>query len=466
MTSDNRGNVQRARGSMLGPTLLMLCGLAVTAAILPSDGAEEVFRKAAVGVGIVLSVGTFAQASGGIRSLVRVDIVILWVLYTLTLFEFLFPQPDVDAAVSASAAAQGSYAVILAFAGIMIGRHLIGGRRPVRDGPAPLDVPATSIFVLFIAVALVGYLHILLSVNFNLVEALRQMALPRFEQSWARGKYGDVYSLLYELGMLIYLVPPIAGLIFARSREFSALQKVTVVSIFVLTLYYGFSSGTRSVLAVYIITWAGTYVLVKPGITWRKAISVAVPALATLFVAMIYMLEFRNIGLDRYSFQSGRQYGTVFIDNNIVNIARLTDLFPDAVPYLGLEIPFSALIRPIPRAIWPGKPEGLSTSIEEALGATQGMTLSCTFVGEAFMSGGVIAVIIFALIIGMAAELWNRVGRNVSSSFSQVLYGSGFLCAAISMRSILSMMPLVLPTLALWLYGRMWLARSPSNRRA
>ena len=77
-------------------------------------------------------------------------------------------------------------------------------------------------------VTLLGYFHVFLAVNFDPFEALRQMSLPRFSQSWGRGQYGDAYALLFEVGALIYLIPPIAGLIYARSKEYKVLVKVVV----------------------------------------------------------------------------------------------------------------------------------------------------------------------------------------------------------------------------------------------
>ena len=55
-----------------------------------------------------------------------------WVLYGLTFLEFLFPQPGVDALVSSAAASNGTNAVLLGFAGLAVGRHLV----PRRGGPA------------------------------------------------------------------------------------------------------------------------------------------------------------------------------------------------------------------------------------------------------------------------------------------------------------------------------------------
>src|SRR5260370_724235 len=120
-----------------------------------------------------------------------------------------------------------------------------------------------ALFTLFLLVSVVGYLHMLIAVSFNPVELLEQMALPRFSQSWARGQYGGAYSLLYELGLLIQIIPALAGSIYARPREYNTIQKLIVAAVLLLTFYYGFSSGTRSVIAGYVIAFAGTYFLTK-----------------------------------------------------------------------------------------------------------------------------------------------------------------------------------------------------------
>jgi oligosaccharide repeat unit polymerase len=445
--------------TMAVSTAVMLCGLALTSLILPSDGAVDVFTVAAVSVGASLSLATGIEARTGVRSLIRVDILILWVLYALTFLEFLFPQPDIDALVSPDAATSGTYAVLLGFAGLVMGRHLVPRQRGSGQNRSFVEVRPANIFLFFLLATLVGYLHIFLAVNFDPFEMLRQMSLPRFSQSWGRGKYGDLYSLLYELGMLINLIPPIAGLICARRKEYNIVQKIMVCLVLVFTFYYAFASGTRNVIATYVITFAGTYFIMKPRIQLGQALMLGVPTLVLLFIGTTYMLEFRGVGLKNVSFEE-RHYDTLFIDRNIVNVSKLTQLFPESYGFLGFEVAFNALIKPIPRVLWADKPEGLGTSIESALGASAGTTLSCTFVGEAYMAGGLLAVLFFSLLFGAAAEMWNRVGSDIDSSFSQLLYASGFLCAAIAMRSMLSMVPLMLPTLALWLYGKFWLPHS------
>jgi oligosaccharide repeat unit polymerase len=440
------------------PTLIMMLGMAVTWLTLPSNDAESIFETAAIGVGIALLSATAMEAFSGVRALIRTDNLMLWVLYGLTFLEFLFPQPDVNMAVSVEAATRGTGAVLLGFLGIVVGRHLISKRA---NSNVPLDFAPRQLFALFILAFVIGYLHIFIAVNFDPVEMIKQMSWPRFTQSWSRGKYGDLYSLLYELSLLIYILPPAAGLIFARAKQFSMFQKIIVSLILMLTLFYAFAGGTRNILATYVISMFGAYALGRPDLKLKRLLIVGIPIAGILLFAMTLMLEFRAAGGVLAIASEDRQYDTLYIDHNIVAVSNLTGVFPDAVDFLGLEIPYQAIIRPIPRALWPDKPEGLSTAVEEALGVADGVTtVSCTFVGEAYMAFGYIGVLIAGLMFGAGAALWNRIAQHAGSSFFQILYASGFLSASMAMRSILMMVPFMLPTLALWLVGRYWLPGS------
>jgi oligosaccharide repeat unit polymerase len=443
------------------PTLIMIVGLAATWLALPSNDAESIFDVAAVGVGIALLSATIVEAFSGVRALIRTDNLMLWIFYGLTLLEFLFPQPDVNSAVGPEAASYGTGAVLLGFFGLVVGRHLISRNSSSKE---MVELAPRHLFALFILAFAIGYLHIFIAVNFDLIEMIKQMSWPRFSQSWGRGKYGDLYSLLYELSLLIYILPPAAGLIYARPKQFSAIQKIVVSMVVLLTFYYAFASGTRNILGTYVISMFGAYALSRPDLNLKRVLMMGIPIAGILLFASALMLEFRSAGGVLAVASDDRHYDTLYIDHNIVNLSNLTKVFPGSVDYLGFEIPYQTIIKPIPRALWPGKPEGLSTGIEEALGVTDGVTtLSCTFVGEAYMAFGFMGVLMAGLMFGAGAALWNRVGQKADSSFAQVLYASGFLCAAMGMRSMLVMVPYMLPTFALWLFGKYFL---PSSKRA
>jgi hypothetical protein len=453
----------------LGSTIEILVGVVMTSVVLPSDSAVGIFSAAAYGVGVTLAGAILIEARSGIRSLIRVDLLLLLVLYGLTLFEFLFHQSDFEGLLSQLSpvtAVNGTYAVLVAFAGLAIGRHFVPIRESLRASSVA-DLRPSSTFFVFLVVTFLGYLHILLAVDFDIPEAIRQMLLPRFSQSWSRGQYGDAAALLYEVGALISLIPPMAGLIFARARQYSPAQKAVVVIVLAFTAFYGFSSGTRSTYVVYILTFTGIYFITKQQLNLRHVLIFGTIMAALLFVGIILMFQFRTVGLGELS--SVGEPGSLFIDMNLVNISRLTDKFPNVYEYSGLEIPMTALIRPIPRVLWPEKPTGLSVPIETALGVqAEGLTVSCTYVGEAYMAGGLLAVLTISLVFGAAAEMWNRVGLTSNQQFNQILYVSGFLCAAIGMRSMLAITPLMLPTIALWIFGKLWLsdASVPASRSA
>ncbi|MEP7341841.1 MAG: O-antigen polymerase [Acidobacteriota bacterium] len=453
MTQYSNGRTNLAsQNNMAAATLIICVGVITAVFLLPADNPNATFNTAALIVGLVLAVALVVEAQGGLRVLLRTDILMLVALYGLTLLEFLFPQPDFSHLVLPESAVIGTQAVLYGFAGIAIGRHLVS---PLPSATTAINrryLSPKTLFNVFLGLFILGYLYIFLSVNFDLWEMLQQMTYSRFSQAWSRGRIGGWVSLLTELGLLIYLLPPIAGVVLARWEEFSTGQKLVVFTVLALTLFYGFSGGTRSIFITHLLTFASGYLLFKKNLkTWQIVGYGAVFAVLA-GIAVFLMLEFRTTGLANYSV-SERKTETLFVDNNIIVISRLTDVFPSKSDYLGLEIPFNALIRPIPRALWLGKPEGLSTGIEEALGA-EGLTLAATFVGESYMSGGLFAVIIASVLLGVAAGWWNRRGQDLDSDFNLLLYVSGFFAAALSMRSILQVVPALLPTIALWVYGR------------
>ncbi len=456
---------RRRQRELMRISTSIICAAAILLA-LTMEGiteADRVFVEAAKIFGFALLFAIAVEGSGGARNLLRTDILMLIALYGLVFVEFLFPQQNLSEIVSLQGAQTGTTAALLGFGGIALGRHFTM-RLGSRPSPRPMrDLSNRGLIHLFIAVAAVGYLHILLAVYFDIFEAIRQMSLPRFAQSWGRGRLGNIYALLYELNLLIFLIPPLTGVVFAQFRQFGPAALSFVAAVFALTLFMAFAGGTRSVFIIHIITFTVAYLLARPRITIRELLTIVAPGMAAAAIGTVYMLEFRQKGLARYDFDEVERH-TLFVDLNLINISRLTEVFPSVHGFLGWEIPYNALIRPIPRVIWHGKPEGLSVGIEEALNAT-GVTLSTTFVGEFYMAGGLFAVAAAAIVLGSLAGSWNRLGVHLGSRYYQFFYASGFFAAGLCMRSFLQVAPAILPTLALWLYGRYFLALKNRPRR-
>lgn len=445
---------RRLNSLMAASTMVVMAGIAAAAiATLYAETAEDAFRYPAPFLGAVLVLALVVEGRAGLRNLVRVDLFLLAVLYLLTFLEFLLPQPPLTPRVTLPSAQTAVHATLLGFAGIVLGRHAFPARRPLASVVSFSVSPGTTM-ILLIGSAFFGYLYMLLAVNFDIFWMLDEMAEPRFSQPWTRGRYGSISTLLNEVGLLKYLLPPLAASVLAQGRRFKIWQKAVALAIVSLVFYEGFAGGTRNIFLTHLITFTVTWALLMRRLTLLRLALLAAPMLTVAWAAIYYMPEIRTAGLENFELKEARTE-TLFVDMNLVNVAILTQAFPDYVQHLGFEIPYIAAIRPIPRGLWSGKPDGLSITIEEVIGVS-GMTLSATFVGELWMAGGYLAVAIAALSFGAVAARWNRIGAAADSNMKLILFAAGFFPAGICMRSFMSVAPTILPIIGLLVFMRVY----------
>jgi hypothetical protein len=438
-------------------TFAALVGLVFTTLLANGEHPSDVARFAAIGtlLSLCLSFGVDLR-KGGLRNLIRADLMAIAAFYFLTLFEFLFPQPHFDEIIDVHTTREALICVELGFFGLLIGRHLLHPKRQPFSFTLTYEIPAFWIVTIFWACFAIGYLHMFLAVNFDVVQVVHWFMEPRFSQPWQRGKLGDWKALIVELGLFIYLIPPLAGIMIARRHRYGAVTLVLACIGLLFTLFYGFTSGTRNIFASYLVTFLIAYSFALPFARQKELIILSVSCAFVMVFATYYMLQFRNVGFRNYvngdyvpQLNDDR---TLFVDYNLYAICRLVDVFPSKKDYLGLEIPYQALIRPIPRAIWSGKPEGLSSSIEDALGV-QNVTISASFVGEAYMSGGMIAVLACALAFGALTGWWSHLASPRNSELGILIYASGFFATVISLRSLFVFTTALLPTVAALVIG-------------
>ena len=438
-------------------TLAALTGIVITGLMLNGALPSTLGRVAAIGTALSLLLSVLLDfRAGGPRNLIRADVMAILAFYFLTLFEFLFPQPTFDQMIDVRTTHEALLVVLLGFVGLLIGRHLVQVRRQPFAETLTREVPHIWMIAIFWACFLIGYLHMLVAVDFNVKDMVFWFMEPRFSQPWQRGKFGDWKALLVELGLFIYLIPPLAGIMIARRHRYPKVQILLVCCALAFTAFYGFTSGTRNVFCSYLVTFLIGYAFALTGARKKELVMLCAGSAVVMFFATYFMLEFRNVGFTNYlndrSETVQKPERTLFVDYNLYAICKLVEVFPHKKPYLGFEIPYQALIRPIPRAMWPGKPEGLSTSIEDALGV-EGLTISASFVGEAYMSGGLFAVLAIALFFGAITGWWNFLASQRNSELGILIYASGFFAAVISMRSLFVFTTALLPTVASLVIG-------------
>lgn len=430
--------------------------------------------------GLLLSVLCDLRVS--FKNLVRIDLMALFALFYLTFAEFVFAdQPIFSETVYVFDARNAVIAVYLGFAGIAVGRHLVppGTGMPLEGD---LGFPARFFFILLLGCFFMGNLYAFLAVSFNPVEWIHHLAGARFSQPWSRGKYGNWSTLLGEFKLLLFAIPALAGIIFAHARRFNAAHLAIVAVVLLLTLYAAFAEGTRNVLAMNLAALLGGYLIVQRHLKLRPILILsAITAVSFVFLSH-HQLKFRTIGLRQYwnsgmwqdylvpevfkalSFEEdpdeegpATEFEGFFVDLNLRNIAGLTQAFPERFGYLGLNVPFVALTKPVPRVLWPGKPEDFEVGIEAALSASAGYTLSCTFVGEGYMMWGNAGVLIFGVGFGAIFMYWNRLGSRNDSVFQRLVFATLFIPAIISMRSVIAFSTYLLVALALIAVGFVFL---------
>jgi oligosaccharide repeat unit polymerase len=450
-----------------GSTLVLIAGVALTNALVVPDEPSAMAQQAALGVGLSLLISFLIDMRRIPRNLVRADIMALGALYFLTLFEFLFPQPAFNTLVNAEEAGLAIKACLVAFVGLALGRHCVPPPPQSLTRTLKTDFPPKMLLTLFWIAIVSGYYYQLLAVQFNVFEWFDYLMAPRFSQPWSRGRLGDWKALLGEIGMILNLAPPIAGIILARRADYSRQTVRTVLVALLFTFFYAFASGTRNLLFTFITTFTVAFAFTLDRIKKKELLLVTGLSVAVMLSATVFMLKFRNIGfsnyLNGYYVEVKEDSTTMFVDYNLYVIAKLTDVFPAKHDYLGLEIPYISLIRPIPRALWAGKPEGLSLGIEDALGV-EGLTLASSFVGEAYISGGLMGVVLTAIVLGAIMGWWNHFGNPQNSPFGHLVFSSGFFAAVISMRSMLVFTTAILPTIAALILGHWLLSQRPRRR--
>jgi oligosaccharide repeat unit polymerase len=465
---------------MLG-SLLCLAGLGATALFLQGRTPEDVARFAAWGVLGSLAVSVAMDLRRGVHNVVRADLMALMSLYFLTLTEFLVPQGQFNNLAGMDSTRTAVLACILAYAGMVAGRHLVPPTRKHRfQALFQQPVPSSVLFMIFWACVIIGYLNMLIAVKFNFAELIDYFMQPRFAQPWQRGRLGDWKAMLYEMSMILYLVPPLGGILLARRHKYPKVQVFLVMLGVLFTLFYGFSSGTRNLFASYLVTFLIGYVFASSRRQTKEIVVITAVVAVALLVSTKVMLDFRDVGLKDYILKgyyteaSHTQEGqSLAVDNNLYAISRLAEYFPRHHDYTGLEIPYLALIHPIPRVLWPSKPEGMSISVEDIFGA-EGWTIATSVVGEEYIMHGYLAVLLMSLLFGAGCAWWNLLASPNNSEFGILVYASGFFSAVITMRSMNWFSTALLPTLAGLILGYVFLlrhrrhptpAQAPARRR-
>ena len=443
--------------SVVGTTCLLLSIAFAYNQYPTQETATLMATVAARTVGIGFAVSVLFDCQQGLRNLLRTDLLCVVGIYGLTLAEFLFPQEGFEAMTTPAETALSLNIVLIGLASMVVGRHLVAPK-PMSSSWLQLDdISNKALFKVFMVSAFLGFFYMLLAVQFNPVALIEGMIGPRFTEPWSRGSLGGWKTLLNELGLFSYIIPPLTGVIWNRRKNFSTIQVSIVLSIFLLVLFHSFASGTRNVFIAHLATFSMAYLLTLARNTlWNTVVPLLLIGAIAVY-GSYHMLELRSIGLRNYVtkqvYASGESRKTLAVDYNLASMGWVADAMPKNYDFLGAELLVWSLVKPVPRAIWPSKPVGLSVSVEEIAGA-EGWTVAVTYLGESYMMAGMFGVICVSMFFGALAAWWNRMALGQQSDYALVVYALGFFAAGITMRSMFWLTTAILPVVALIVFRK------------
>ena len=151
----------------------------------------------------------------------------------------------------------------------------------------------------------------------------------------------------------------------------------------------------------------------------------------------------------------------VHVDDNFLRLTQVINIFPEKHPYVYFEPVTFALIRPIPRVFWPGKPTNPGYDLPTMVGV-RGVSLSHAIIGELYACYGLIAIFIGGWFLGRLGATLNQILIINKGNTKSLVYGLGLMTLFTGLRS---MQDLVIISYGLlgWIVIAMFLSRRPKK---
>ena len=314
-----------------------------------------------------------------------------------------------------------------------------------------------KLILVFFAIAIIKFAY---PCDFNPVEMFVHLGSDRWSAPWARETLGGWNSFIDHLDYFGYLLPTLTTLLAIRSRRPTIPVVLAIALSATITAFLAQSGGRRVigvVLGAAIICWVLEQQKLK-----LKQIIITLFSVVIVLGIMQWMLEFRGTGFQAINQKEKFQYSYLHVDDNFLRLAQTITLVPNYYPYVYHQQIIFALVRPIPRALWEGKPVDPGFDLPAALGI-EGISYSYSVIGDWYICAGYIGVFFGGLIYGGLGRMVGQLlARNAQSSNSLVYS----LCAMALFAGFRSMLELVLMSYAIlaWMLIS-WLMLPKASKR-
>ncbi len=309
---------------------------------------------------------------------------------------------------------------------------------------AELYLDPKIIYRLAIVFFVLGFCRYAIPAKFDLPLMFASLQKSRFATPWASTfiSGGLLRSVIDHLVYFGYLLPTLTTLLALRKGWGN---RMTVVSGFLtLTLsVFVAHGGNRRIIGVMFGAAILVWVLEQARIDLRRMVILVVLGVAMLNL-LEFMLNYRSQGIELFDEQidndhvivlednvidirrSGNSDPLIRVDDNFLRLTQTIQIFESIEASNGGRYPFLAgrpiifaLSRPIPRALWPGKPTSPGIDLGSIVGL--GASLSSSVVSDWYQVAGMYGVFFGGLFFGRLASMASYILRRARPGSTSAL---------------------------------------------
>ena len=305
-----------------------------------------------------------------------------------------------------------------------------------------------------------GMFNFAYATGFDLPRMFSYLGEPRWSAPWGRGQLGGWNSFADQLQYFGYVLPSLTALLIAR-RGFTFGTWLSILVSGVMLAFLSQGGGRRIIgvtVGAAIIVWIQAQEVIK-----ARRLVIAGAAVVGLLTAMQFMLNIRGQGYEAFAFRGESDYDYLHVDDNYLRLAQVIQIVPAEVPFVEHRQIWFTIVRPVPRAFWPGKPVDAGFDLPAILGK-KGVSLSTSIIGEWYLTFGWLAVLIGAWLHGRLARTVNQLREFEIYKTNPIVYGLAVMVLVSGMRSMQDLVIMSYALVAWWAANRLTRDRAEPTR--
>ena len=291
-----------------------------------------------------------------------------------------------------------------------------------------------------------GMLNFAYAVNFDIPEMFSYLGANRWSAPWARGQLGGWGSFIDQMPYFGYVLPSLTALLIAKQGLAKPTTLMSIACSIIMLLFLSQGGGRRLIgvtCGAALLVWIQAH----PGMRLKNIVVLVIGAIALAWASQ-FMLNIRAGGIEAFR-ERGSSYDYLHVDDNFLRLSQVIDLMPKEYPFVGPGQVVFALVRPVPRVLWPNKPVDSGFDLARAVGL-RGVSLSSSIIAEWYMGWGWIAVFIGGWIHGRLAKAANTLREQGRLHHNPIVYALAVMVLVAGMRSMLDLIIMSYALVAWW----------------